>query len=120
VSDAREAALIVLYEAAMAGLDEPDTTELTAKAKRIVDGVTANTGEIDAALAKASHNWALTRMPPVDRSVLRVAAFELAHTDTPVGVIISEAVALAKRYSTERSASFVNGVLAALAEASGR
>lgn len=120
MSDARESALIVLYEAAMAGLDEPDTTGMTAKAKRIVDGVTAHITEIDAALTQASHHWALTRMPPVDRSVLRIAAFELAHTDTPVGVIISEAVALAKRYSTERSAPFVNGVLAALAEGAGR
>jgi N utilization substance protein B len=110
----------VLYEAALAGLDHPDTTGLTAKAKRIVDGVAAHMDEIDDALAEASHNWALTRMPPVDRSVLRVAAFELAHTDTPVGVIISEAVALVKRYSTERSAPFVNGVLAALADAAGR
>ena len=59
-------------------------------------------------------------MPVVDRSVLRVGAFELLHTDTPTGVVISEAVGLAKRYSTERSGPFVNGVLAALAEAAGR
>lgn len=120
MSDAREAALIVLYEAAVAGLDVPDTSGIPAKARRIVDGVMTHMAEIDEALAQASHNWALTRMPPVDLAVLRVAAYELEYTDTPFGVVISEAVALAKRYSTERSAPFVNGVLAALANATGR
>ena len=54
-------------------------------------------------------------MPAVDRAVLRLALFELRHSDTPVGVVISEAVELAKKYSTGRSGAFVNGVLASLA-----
>jgi N utilization substance protein B len=51
-------------------------------------------------------------MPPVDRNILRLGLYELSYTDTPVGVVISEAVELAKRYSTARSGAFVNGVLA--------
>jgi N utilization substance protein B len=55
-------------------------------------------------------------MPPIDRNVLRIALWELRHrSDTPVAVVISEAVRLAKLYSTERSGGFVNGVLARLA-----
>ncbi len=111
---------MVLYEAAMAGLDEPDTSGLSTKAKRLVKGVTDNLDDINGILEAASHNWKLARMPVVDRSVLRVAVFELNHTETPVGVIISEAIELAKRYSTERSGAFVNGVLAALAESVAR
>ena len=111
---------MVLYEAAMADLDEPDTSGIGAKAKRLVTGVTENLEEIDATLEAASHNWKLARMPAVDRSILRVAVYELTHTETPVGVVISEAIELAKRYSTERSGAFVNGVLATLAESVAR
>jgi N utilization substance protein B len=56
-------------------------------------------------------------MPAVDRNVLRLGLYELRYTDTPVGVAISEAVELAKTYSTERSGAFVNGVLGALVDA---
>jgi len=55
-------------------------------------------------------------MPAVDRNILRLALFELRHTETPVGVVISEAVKLAKTYSTVRSGSYVNGILGNLAE----
>ena len=56
-------------------------------------------------------------MPPVDRNVIRIALWELRHhTRTPVPVVISEAVRMAKAYSTERSGGFVNGVLAKLAD----
>ena len=59
----------------------------------------------------AATGWRVERMPAVDRALLRLALFELRHTDTPVAVVISEAVELAKEYSTQRSGSFVNGVL---------
>ncbi|HET9070860.1 MAG TPA: transcription antitermination protein NusB, partial [Acidimicrobiales bacterium] len=60
--------------------------------------------------------WSVDRMPAVDRSLLRLATFELlGRPDTPTGVVISEAVDLAKEYSTEESGRFVNGVLAAVA-----
>ena len=56
-------------------------------------------------------------MPAVDRNILRLGSFELLHTDVPTGVVISEAVELAKRYSTGKSGAFVNGVLSAIAAA---
>ncbi|GIU93439.1 MAG: hypothetical protein KatS3mg011_2345 [Acidimicrobiia bacterium] len=72
--------------------------------------------ELDEAIDQASEHWRLERMPVVDRAILRLGLFELRYRpDTPTAVIIAEAVDLAKRFSTERSGAFVNGVLAALA-----
>ena len=87
---------------------------LSARARKLVSGVWESRRELDKEIAAASTGWRLERMPAVDRAVLRLALFELRHTETPVGVVISEAVELAKQYSTARSGAFVNGVLAAL------
>jgi N utilization substance protein B len=120
-SDARERALYVLYEAAQKGLPPDDVMaahvvppdELTAT---LVDGVVANGERIDAAIAAKAEGWELRRMPLLDLNVLRIAAFELlGRPDVPVAVVIDEAVELAKRFSTDKSGRFVNGVLAALA-----
>ena len=70
--------------------------------------------ELDAALAPLMRDWPLDRLANTDRSVLRLAAYELLHTPTPPQVVINEAVVLAKRYGTEESGRFVNGVLGAL------
>ena len=77
---------------------------------------------IDELIAAHAIDWTLDRMPVVDRAVLRMATFELlARPDVPTGVVISEAVELAKQYSTDESGRFVNGVLATIArESSGR
>lgn len=111
---ARERALRTLYE-----LDQSpaDGKELTAgRTGRIVSGVRAEMEDIDAALDAASTNWRVGRMAPVDRAILRIGLYELRHEPaTAVGTIIDEAVELAKRYSTEQSGRFVNGVLAELA-----
>ena len=61
-------------------------------------------------------DWRVARMPAVDRAVLRLGVYELRYTDTPVAVVLSQAVELAKRYSTAKSGRFVNGVLAKIAE----
>lgn len=119
-SDARERALYLLYEAHSKGISprdalslqvlEPD--ELTVL---IVDGVEEHTAELDQAIAAKSKGWTLERMPVLDLNVLRIAAFELRErTDVPVAVVLDEAVKLAKRFSTDDSGKFVNGVLAAL------
>ena len=76
--------------------------------------------EIDAELAEVTANWRLDRLGVVDRSVLRLGAAELQRGDTPPRVVIQEAVRLAERYGTVRSAKFVNGVLDALARRMGR
>lgn len=82
----------------------------------LVAGVIEHREDLDRAIESASEHWSVARMPLIDRNILRLGLYELRHQkDTPPGVIISEAVRLAQTYSTERSASFVNGVLATLA-----
>jgi transcription antitermination protein NusB len=85
-------------------------------AVELVEGVAAHAGEIDATVSGHATGWTIDRMPILDRNLLRLATFELAHMpETPVGVVIDEAVELAKQYSTEASGGFVNGVLATIA-----
>jgi N utilization substance protein B len=119
--EARERALGLLYEADAKGqnaqqvLDElpvpPDPFVI-----ELVSGVQTRMEDIDLLISAYSIDWALDRMPVVDRTVLRMAIWELlARPDVPIGVVISEAVEVAKRYSTEESGRFVNGVLASVA-----
>lgn len=119
-TDARERAMMLLYEAdnrripvadvvaaQVLGIDELTTT--------LIDGVVANQQRIDAELGAHARGWTLARMPAIDRTVLRIAAFELlARAEVPVAVVIDEAVELVKTYSTDDSGRFVNGVLSAL------
>lgn len=78
----------------------------------MVTGTWERRAEIDEALESISRNWKLTRMDRVDRSILRLAAFELmVQADVPAPVVMSEAVELAKEYGTPDSPSFVNGLL---------
>jgi len=82
----------------------------------VVSGVSEHASLIDALIARLAPDWPLDRMPAVDRAVLRLAVYELSQRpDVPTAVILDEAVELAKRYSTEESGRFVNGVLAAAA-----
>jgi N utilization substance protein B len=110
---ARGQALSALYAADVTG-SQPDTTGLSARARRYVTGTWEQVQELDAAITAAATGWRVERMPAVDRNIIRLALHELWRGDTPVGVVVSEAVNLAKRFSTERSGSFVNGVLAKL------
>jgi len=67
---------------------------------------------IDGLIVQQAHNWELSRIAPVDRNVLRLAIFELLQCpETPVNVVINEAIEIAKKYSTEESGSFVNAIL---------
>ena len=113
--DARVIALEALY-AADARREDPDPAELPSRPARLVAGVAEHRSELDQQIAAAASGWRIERMPAVDRNILRLSLYELRYTDTPVGVVISEAVELAKAYSTERSAAFVNGVLGALVD----
>jgi N utilization substance protein B len=82
----------------------------------LVTGVDHHQARIDDLIARYAIGWALDRMPVVDRSLLRLSTYELLERpDVPVGAIISEAVELANRFSTDESGRFVNGVLAAIA-----
>ena len=84
-------------------------------ASRLVATVADKCAELDADLARVTNNWRLERLGAIERSVLRLAAAELSRAETPVKVVLHEAVHLAERYGTTRSARFVNGVLDAYA-----
>ena len=84
-------------------------------ASRLVATVADRGAELDAALSEVTANWRLERLGAIERSVLRLAAAEMARNDAPVKVVLQEAVHLAERYGTSRSARFVNGVLDAYA-----
>ena len=78
----------------------------------LVKGVVSNLSEIDETIRKFTKNWSLERITNIDRNILRIAIYEILYIDDiPKSVSINEAVELAKRYSTESSFSFVNGVL---------
>jgi N utilization substance protein B len=75
-------------------------------------GALAHRPALDAVIAKVAENWEIGRMAAIDRNILRLAAFELMHSlETPVSVVIDEAVEIAKTYSTQDSGKFVNGIL---------
>ena len=118
---ARERALSLLYEAAIKQVEpEAVLAELPVApdpfAIDLVRGVAGAQARIDQLVTEAAVGWQLERMPVIDRTVLRLATYELlARPDIPVAVAIDEAVELAKRYSTEQSGGFVNGVLATIA-----
>lgn len=120
---ARELALQMLYEHDVAGTEPaeifrrssalqaaPESTR--SFAERLVAGTLAHQGELDAIISKQAEHWRLTRMPVVDRNILRLALFELLHEpETPHPVVIDEALEIAKRFSTPRSSQFINGIL---------
>ncbi len=114
-TSARDRALAVLYTADLTGT-VPDLTELPRRVTRYVEGVLSRREELDAEISAAATGWRIERMPVVDRNIIRLALYELRKGEMPVGVVVSEAVNLAKRFSTERSGAFVNGVLAKLIE----
>jgi len=131
-SSGREAALQMLFsiEATDTAPDRvmfdfwrefPGDAEGRAYAETLVSGVSVERTALDASIARASEHWRLERMNRVDRNVLRIATWELLHRpDVPRAVILDEAVELAKRFGTEDSGGFVNGVLSRVADESGR
>jgi len=101
--------------------ETPGEVEGRAYADVIVRGVITQLEEVDRRITSASAHWRLDRMNRVDRNVLRIGAWELTQrTETPRAVVLDEAVELAKRYGTEDSGSFVNGVLDRIADDCGR
>lgn len=97
---------------------DPEAREF---AQVLVRAASVDPAAVDAAITAASRNWRLERMARVDRNILRLAVGELQHvSDTPVKVVINEAVELAKRFGTAESPAFVNGVLDRVAHGLGR
>jgi transcription antitermination protein NusB len=120
--EARERALSLLYEAEAKGASVTDVlAELPLAADDftvdLVKGVEADRDAIDELIVRYARDWSLDRMPVVDRTLLRLAICELRqHPEIPTAAVLSEAVELAKQYSTEDSGRFVNGLLASVAE----
>ncbi len=131
-SSGREAALQMLFAAEAASSsaervigyywrETPGEPEGREYADRVVRGALGELSAVDEVIRKASHNWRLERMARVDRNVLRLGAWELMRNrEVPRAVILDEAVELAKRFGSEDSGAFVNGVLDRIAEDVGR
>ena len=121
----REAALQALYQidlnpempqSALGDFldEEVDDPQLRAFAGQLLKGVTTRQAELDRRIESHSDNWSLERMAGTDRNILRLATWELLHSDVPFRVVLDEAVELAKTFGDARSPDFVNGVLDAL------
>jgi N utilization substance protein B len=126
---ARKRALDLLYSADMRQVpveqmlvveaekaaSEPERAASWLYAREIIDGIVDNRAEIDELIETHSHGWTLERMPAVDRAILRIGVWEIVYNDgVPDPVAISEAVEAATVLSTDDSAGFVNGLLAAI------
>jgi len=120
-SDARERALYLLYEAHSKGIAPADTIDLQViepdeLTQELVRGVGVHIERLDRMIESRAKGWTLARMPVLDLSVMRLGAYELLERPhVPTAVVLNEAVELAKRFSTDDSGRFVNGVLAAIA-----
>lgn len=99
---------------------DPDE-EVKAFTEEIVKGTFKHLRAIDGKILASAKNWSLDRMASVDRNVLRMAAYEILHRmDIPLSVTINEAIELAKKYGTDDSGAFVNGILDNLARMAGK
>jgi N utilization substance protein B len=122
-SRCREWALQFLYQAEFAGPGQPDAVarfwrhfqtegDPPLYLTKLVSGVTDHLEELDAFIVRYSEHWRLSRMTIVDRNLLRLAVYELLYQpDIPPKVVINEAVEMAKRFGSEASGGFVNGIL---------
>jgi N utilization substance protein B len=81
----------------------------------LIRGVLDRLDELDAEITDASKNWSLERIAIIDKIILRLAIYELQHSETPTKVVLNEAIELAKNFSTENSGKFINGLLDSLA-----
>ncbi len=131
---ARKRALDILYEADIRGIpalevlesqvarrSEDGDPELNVYVSEIVHGVVEHGEYIDEVISTYSLGWTLPRMPAVDRSILRLACYEVLWSDdVPDAVVISEAVNMAQSLSTDESSAFVNGLLARISEVKSR
>lgn len=121
---ARETALQALYLTDVSAISAGDAFEAVSMddgtldeksgefAKSLVEGTANHRKDLDERIQKTAKNWELHRMASVDRSILRMATYEMLHLpETPVNVVIDEAIEVAKKYSSENSSRFINGLL---------
>ena len=119
---ARELALQFLYQSDLVGKpqaelddflrEEERDVETRRFAQRLIVGTLEHRDEIDEVIQNVAQNWSISRMAVIDRNVLRLATHELLHCqDIPPKVAINEAIEMGKRYSTQNSGAFINGIL---------
>ena len=118
-SKARKEALDQLFQSDLRN-SEISIGEVRDYAAEILEGVKSNSSRIDELIRTYIQGWDFDRIPSVDRSILRLAIWELLWSQTPEGVVIDEALKLATELSTENSAQFVHGVLSKLASLKGQ
>ena len=128
----REIALQILYQLEVNPLDPDKARELFWRnfspseevkefSVRIVEGVHRHKGEIDTLIDKYSEHWRLDRMDRVDRNILRIGVFELMYCDDiPIKVALNEAIDLGKKFGSEESGAFINGILDRLSKDEGK
>ncbi|HUC44892.1 MAG TPA: transcription antitermination factor NusB [Candidatus Sulfotelmatobacter sp.] len=123
---ARECALQMLFQIDMAGGApaevypdfwrehevEPEVREF---AQGLVDGVIGRRADLDETIAATAAHWRIERMAVVDRNILRMAVYELKHEpETPPAVVLDEAIEVAKKFGSDQSSAFINGILDAI------
>ena len=130
--EARELALQALYQLDLTGETDPGrglalfwshfdaTPAVQTFARELVDGVREHRERIDALISESAEHWRLPRLSRVDLNLLRLATFELlARPDIPASVTLDEAIEIARRFGSDDSAAFVNGVLDHIAQVLG-
>lgn len=129
---ARECALQMLYQIEIAGTrfevardhywkEQPQETAIMNFANQLAEGVLGQQALIDTLIEQYSMNWKLTRMVAVDKNILRLAVYELKNcSDIPLKVTLNEAIEIAKKFGTEDSSAFINGVLDKIARELGK
>ncbi len=117
-SEQRRDAVFALYQHDVTGRPVAELLEGAKPFTRaLAEGAEANRAQLDELIARHSEGWALERIAPLERSIMRVALYEALHReDVPVEVAIDEAVELAKRYCGTDAPGFVNGILGAAVE----
>jgi transcription antitermination protein NusB len=121
-TDQRRAAVVALYQSDVTGRPAPDLVERGASpfTRELVDGVDADRGALDEAIAKHATGWSLDRIAPLERNILRVALHEMRHRrDVPAEVAIDEAVEAAKELCGAEAPGFINGILGAVQRENG-
>jgi len=126
---ARELVLQSLYQSELNGKPLPETFQLLREhfeidkkalpyAAELIEGMVANHDDLDQRIVKQAQNWRMERMSLIDRNIIRIGAYELCfRSDIPAEVVINEALEVARRYSTDEAAPFINGILDGIAKA---
>jgi transcription antitermination protein NusB len=118
-SDQRRAAVFALYQGEVTGRPPAEALhDAKPFTRELVDGVEERSAELDAEIARLARGWELDRIAALEKSIMRVALYELHHRDdVPTEVAIDEAVSFARRYCGADAPGFVNGVLGTAAKA---